>query len=228
MIGIQTLIYLAPIIALRDQIEGLASGGQGIGFPIPDAKNPVDLASVDPDFHLKNVALSEQDWGKFQRLMEGLRKRYPKSPLIRWDLAKMAYLSGEGTLTQEFDIDNYLKTLVPDPADTVAEQASCLSAKAFVLLNQKQFNEASKVLETAIALSPKDYFQDRRISAQLLLRTGKFAESEKLLNELWLDNPDDCSILMALGYALEEQGKLDQIPELKKRERNLIQIYRAR
>jgi tetratricopeptide (TPR) repeat protein len=227
-LGPQTLIFLAPIVDLGNQIADLVEEGKDIGLPLPEAINPMDLASMDRDFHPHNMARSRGDWAEFQRLIEGLYKRYPQSSLIRANLVHLADPRIQNQLPRKFDVNALLKMLEVDPTEIPAQQASCLSTKGEILMMQERFDDAIRFFKEAIALSPVDYPKDRLQLAMLYALSDKPAEAEEVAQALYVHNSEDINVVNLLGFTLMPQGKFDQDPELKKRIAELRKIYGIR
>lgn len=219
----QTLILLTPVVGLGERIAEHAKGGKGIGFPLPKDRNPTDPAAIDQDFHPMNLALARQDRDEAERLLAGLHRRYPKSHLLRMKSRslKLRPVNGQpGELLLAFP--------EPDPKAPVAHQVMDWSARANLLAMRNEFDASIAERKKAIALSPKDYPEDRLHLAQMYAHLGRLEEAEQLYREAYMSSSEIIEFVEIFEALLLKRKKLADAQKLSDRVFELEDIYRRR
>lgn len=215
----QTLITLAPVTGLRNQIEALAKQGQDIGFPVPDSSNPIDPASIDPEFHPMNLAYIRQDVPETRRLLKTLRSRYPESFLLK---CRLADIGGDGSGGSSLDYPE------PQPGDPPGQQVAMWQIRAAWLANSQRLEESVKARQKAIELSPKDFGADRFLLGDLLVYLERREEAEKIFQEIHPIFSDDIRFLQKFNLLKLGQLKFDESKKLEQRITELEAIYLKR
>lgn len=209
----QMLVTLAPIVDPGERIDALAQEGKDIGFPIPDASNPIDPVATDPEFHPMNLAYLRQDFPETRRLLERLGGRYPESFLLQ---CRLADVGGVGSS---------LDASEPGRGVTVEQQVSMWQIRAAWLANNQRLQESVKARQAAIAFSPKDFGADRFLLADLLMYLERRDEAERVLDESHPFFTDDIRFLHKLNLLKLRQGKFEESDTLEKRISELEAIY---
>lgn len=222
----QTLIQLAPVVGLKDQIDTLAKAGKEIMFPLPESSNPLDPAAFDPDYHPMNVAFERQDWPEFQRLLEKLRLRFPKSHALRARSAFLRHPAIQRELQARPNDDPLLDFPEPQPDDPVAQQVRMWSARADFFSTSQRFEDAIRARKAAIKLSPEDYSADRVLLAHLYAHLGRIDEAMKLYQEAYSSLSDSLVFVEMFELLMTREGKLGEVEKLTNRVYELERVYR--
>jgi tetratricopeptide (TPR) repeat protein len=219
----QARIHLSPVSTLAKEIERLAEGGVDLGHPLPLKHNPIDSASIDPDFHPMNLATSQGNLREALRLLGNLEQRYPKSFLLKF--RRLALIS------MEMEAGNQGRPIpkIPkiDSKDPVVLRAATHDLRASIYQRRRQLKEAAGELEAIIRLSPNDYPGPRISLANLHAAEGRFGDAEKLLREVFALSSDTIYFVDLLKRVLLDQGKVHEAQEMSARVLQLEEIYRS-
>lgn len=219
--GDQILLALAPLIGLNDELKRLAALDTAIPFPLPDDRNPADLATLNADWVAMHRALQEGDPETGKRLLAALRERYPDS------FAANAMAFHPLFLNPEEASDILAQMPQPDSNATPASQALGLLARANLAALARNHEETLRHAEAAVAQGPADFPGHRYELGKAYLRANRLGDAERLFREAYASWPECIDLVTALEDAAIRRGDIDEAVTLAKRARELRAIYRA-
>ena len=211
----QTLVYLAPTALLTDKMKQFAKGGAEIPYPIPEAVNPHDPATLDPEWRKLTTALLIKDGAAARAVHKLLLKRYPRSQHLRtFDHP----LLQAGRPIEELPL--------PDAEASAPEKAAVFMLRADAHITKNDLTSAISDLKAAIAVSPNDFPWFRQKLAQVCVRLGKLDEAESLYRETLALMPESIAVHESLAKLLDKRGKSEEAIKLTDRVIELERIYR--
>lgn len=215
----QTIISVAPVVSLVKEVEELAKGGVDLGFPLPEERNIIDHAAIDPDFHPMNIATIMDNHEESEKLLKGLRERHPDSHALRMRFYRQqGREGGAGGLLLDFP--------APGPGEPAAHQVDYWSLRADILAQRQELDESIKARTKAVELSPKDYCDDRLRLAHLYAYLGRNEEAEGLYRECFEVNSDSIEFVEILESHWLKRGNLRESEKMTERVHELEKIYR--
>jgi hypothetical protein len=223
MEGRQTLILLAPVTALAAQIDQMVKAGEAIPFPLPPARNPIDLAVLTEDFTRMDKARERGDQGAAQRILASLRQRFPDSPRLKTLAAGSSFGAG-GKASSGGDEFRPL-----DPQDPIPEQVDQLLGRAMFLAGAKHdYPGAIRELNTALTLCPADEPQIPKTLGIFYMHLNQLDEAERYLQQALAAEPEVIGLVEALENILTRQSKFAEADKMTKRYYELGRIYRRK
>lgn len=224
--GRQRLITLSPIAPMAEKIRAWSKGGQDMGFPLPDQKNPFDLVGTENDFRRMSVAMEKGNFQEAERLSDLLEKRHPKSPLlksVREDHKMyMLQVSNSPSLKLLSDFPE------PQVSDPIYDQVNRWSSRGLILAKNKQDDAAIEAFKKAASLGPDDYPDARLLLATLHAQRGRPKEAEAILKEIFPQISDSIIACDMYRQLLLELKKFKESDEKAKRANEMENIYRIR
>lgn len=221
--GGQILLTLAPIVEMAGEIDSLVKSGEVIPFPLPQADNPLDLASVDPQHRRMVLAVQQGDGALVRSLFADLLQRYPASAQLRRLTLQSLYADPSGELMREmFEPREFA------PGTSTAQQVQHLFGRAQHLYLREDSEGAVSALRASIELSPQDFALDRFLLARILKDMGRLEDAEQVYRKTLAAMPEDISLVEDLESVLVRQGKIKEAIVMTKRIRALHAIYTPR
>nr|WP_305908439.1 tetratricopeptide repeat protein [Methylomarinum sp. Ch1-1]MDP4521270.1 tetratricopeptide repeat protein [Methylomarinum sp. Ch1-1] len=99
--------------------------------------------------------------------------------------------------------------IVAGQQDQSKPKQSALFMLAGISIQQKEFQQASALLERLLSINP-DYVDAKVMQAALLLNEEKDAQAEALLNNILWEKPDSDSALVLLAKIYQQRGDRDK------------------
>lgn len=169
----------------RPELEEATKLDAGDAGPAAKARAWRALAQIDES---DNPTEASND------LLEAL-KLTPEKPEDTLLAAELAERTGQGKAAEAA----YRRVLAGDPGNTQAN-----AGLAHLLIAQKQFPEAEKLLRAALEKSPNDPAMTAQLAAVLAAQDK--AEAVPMLKQLHAAHPDDLAVTRMLAEVLSEAG----------------------
>jgi hypothetical protein len=219
--GTQPLLILNPVVALADVISEIDGEDEGLPFPLPNADVIFDPVLSDPAYNrLAAGRRAGQTPEESHRLLKDLLLRFPKSHRLK-DKALQSY-APENPLVNLEDFPE------ASPVDPVAYQASVLSCRAFLHVEERSIDLGVQARKDAIALSPENYPMDRYFLARLYMGINRIDDAEEILREIYPYLSDRIDVVDVYRGLLLKASKWDELEQVEKRIEELDQTYRPR
>lgn len=216
--GNQTIIQLTPVVALADLVRQAVKERRVIPFPLPEDKNPYHTLLGDPTYNRIIQSRVKGDRLESRRLLKVLLIRHPMNYHLKF--LALEFYDREEPLVGLKDFPE------PDQADPAALQVALLGARAFLFIEDEKVELAIQALKDAVALSPKDYPQDRYRLARLYFDLGRLEDSQRSMIQAYASWSDRIGLVEAYERLLIRQSKFKEARELTKRVYELEKIYR--
>ena len=164
----------------------------------PKASNPTVAKALSRAYMMAaQIATDRNEFAKAQEWLVKADKVSPDDFSI--SVQKATVLAKQGELAKARELIRNLPATSPD------EMQRKLLADVQLLKTAKQFDEASKVMAKAVALTPLD---NELVYEQAMVaeKAGHIDEMEQLLRKIVDRNPDFYHARNALGYSLADRG----------------------
>jgi len=152
---------------------------------------------------LAQIAIQRKD---LQQAQDWLQRVDHPDDLLTAQLRRASLMVRQGRMEEALTLIHGL------PERSATDARLKRGAEVQILRDQKQFDRARKLLETALADHPEDTDVAYEL-AMLAEKMGDIAEMERLLRQQIALKPDDAQAYNALGYALADRNQ--RLPEAR-------------
>ena len=212
----QTLILVCPVVDLSEDVERMMKANMVISHPLREADNPYDLATLSEEFRMMKDAANRRDVISARQVFANLLAKYPTS-------INLKLLQCDSTFS---DAPKLLDLL--EDSEPKALQVETLVARSKFSLGKEDLESTIRELESAIAISPKDYPRDRGSLAGFYARLGRLDDAERLYREALVGSPESIMLNEFFESVLTKQSKWDDIKKVENGLEHLYQIYQRK